>query len=130
MTKPHFTHAIVVACMLLAFAGSAAAGILKCTDKAGAVTFTDVPCNADADAAHVSIAIDAAPVKTRVLPLAGNVSAAEEARVTARANKPAANRGMALDVATLKAARASMVSMDQASALVRQQALGRPKNYL
>lgn len=128
MTQHHFAPAIFVACVLLAFAGSANASIVKCIDKVGAVTFTDVPCNTDADAAHASGTTETVPsaaVGINVLPRAENFDAAKEARATARANKPAANRGLSLDVETLKAAKAAMMSADRASALVRQQASAR-----
>ncbi len=131
MTQHHFAPAIFVACVLMAFAGSANAGIVKCIDKAGAVTFTDVPCNINSNTVNVSGVIETAPSATgvavgiKVLPQAGNFAAAEEVRATAWANKPAANRGLSLDVETLKAAKAAMMSADRASALVRQQTLAR-----
>jgi O-succinylbenzoate synthase len=125
MNQHQFAPAVFVACVLMAFAGSAAAGIVKCVDNTGAVTFTDVPCNTDPDAAHAADAIQAAPAPAGIKPSlrTGNFAAAEEARVAAWANKPAANRSLARDVATLKAAKAAMISSDSAAALVRQQAL-------
>jgi hypothetical protein len=123
-----FAATIFAACVLTASAGLAQADIVQCIDAEGVETFTDRPCEADADTARAFAPTKTSAVKATVSRRAVQVSAAEKARATTWTNKPATNRGIARDVATMEAARLSMASMDQASALLRQQALLQPKD--
>lgn len=108
---------------LLAFSGTAQAGIVQCIDAKGSVTFTDVPCKADSDTVPSFGMIEASP------PVPGNSMqtsrfvAADQARATASTKRHTTKRRLPLDVATLKAARIAMQSIDHASALIRQQAM-------
>lgn len=113
---------LLFACALLAFSGTAQAAIVQCIDAKGSITFTDVPCKADADTVHSYGMREASPLVSGNSMQANHFAAAEQARATASTKRRTAKRRFPLDVATLKAARIAMQSIDHASALVRQQA--------
>ncbi|OGB26757.1 MAG: hypothetical protein A3I66_21610 [Burkholderiales bacterium RIFCSPLOWO2_02_FULL_57_36] len=113
---------MLLACALIAFTASAKAEIVQCVDEAGLITFTDVPCNADAISVRMPGSIKGSRAGAGDSPQAKRFAAAEQARAAASAGKAANNRRVALDVATSSAARASLLAIDQASTLQRQQA--------
>lgn len=122
-TQHRFSRMILLACAFIAVTGSAKADIVRCIDGEGMVLITDTPCNADATTVRAPSVAKATRTGGKGSPEANRFAAAEQARAAAWANKPAASRKFALDVATLKAAKISMVSIDQASTLERQEAL-------
>jgi hypothetical protein len=121
MTHHYFTHTIFLGWILVVFAGFARADTVQCVDETGTVTYTDVPCENGADAARASALTDSSPVRAKVSSPAGTFTAVGEARESAWVKKPASNRKLAPDVATVKAARSSMLLMDRAASLLRQQ---------
>lgn len=123
MTQHRLAHTIVFAWVLIAFAGSAKADIAQCIDEKGLTTFTDTPCDTDVAAPRVSALINTPAIKTKVSLQIRKFAAAEKARVAAWANKRPLGRRLPVDVATLEAGKVSLVAMDHASALLRQQAL-------
>ena len=118
-----FSRTILLACAFIAVTGFAKADIVRCIDADGMVLITDAPCNADANTVQAPASAKATRSGGKGSPEAKRFAAAEQARTVAWANKPATGRRIALDVATLKAAKVTMVSNDQASTLVRQEAL-------
>lgn len=122
MTQRLPTPTIFIACTMMAFSACADAAVVQCLDLAGVTTFTDAPCKVAEDAARAASAIPNARAKTVTLKTAISVTA-ENARASAWASKREPHRGLASDVATMKAARASMVSMDEATAVARRQSL-------
>lgn len=126
MIKHHTVPTVLFAFLLVASAGSAQADIMQCVDAKGQVTFTDVACGTDADAdADASGALAPKEVKPTIISPSSQkkrLMAAEKARSVAWAKKRPASRALALDVATMSAARAVMTTMDHASDLARQQA--------
>ena len=119
--------AVFIAFVLLADAGAAwaGAGIVQCVDAAGSFTFTDAACTSAADAERAS-----GPAQT----VSDNIDApssietpraAKKAHVAKREGAGMRNRRFALDTSTVRAAKVSLVAMDEVSALKRQQALAR-----
>lgn len=121
MARHTFTYAVFFSCLLVAFANFANADIVQCIDDAGAVTFTDVPCKKSADVVRVSA--DSSSVSGGAALLARSATAAGKIHPSGSVKKPARKRGLALDVATMKAARSSMLLRDQESYLLREQKL-------
>ena len=122
MTSHSFRNAfIATAAASFLFAGAAQAEIVKCIDQSGHVTLTDMPCPADAMTAQSSAApapqLGYTTVSTHV------IAPPSELRRDTWARKAGPDRSKTQDVATLKAARSTMLLMDQASSLMRQQRL-------
>ena len=133
MNRHSALRALYLACMLAVSAGAAHADIVKCVDQTGSVTLTDVPCEngiviartepvtADTENALATAAVESvdvasvlAPAISRIAP-ARAIAAAANSREPARVKRPALTRPFSLDAAMLKAARSSMVMMDEAS---------------
>jgi hypothetical protein len=110
--------AILVTCLLMLFADTARADIVKCTNSAGAVTFRDVPCKAGEDAVRLGSPINPAPVKEKL-------SAPAYAHTPIKIDKVPPDHGLGTDVATLKAAKEMQGSLDRLSKLPRQQTFAR-----
>jgi hypothetical protein len=123
MTRHYLTYAIFLGCMLVAFTEFASADIVQCIDDTGAVTYTDVPCRNGADAARSSGLSTPSAFSANSAPPARIVAIADEPREAVAVMKRMQRRGLALDVATLQAARSSMLLTDQASSVLRQQKL-------
>lgn len=123
MTHKSFIQTIFLGCILVVFSGFARADIVQCVDEAGAVTYTDVLCQNDADVARASVLSKPFAAIARLSSPVDKFAEAEKAREAASAKKQAGNRRLAIDVATLKAARSSMLLMDQAASLTRQKKL-------
>jgi len=113
---------------LIGFSVSARAEVVQCIDDTGSITFTDLPCNADADAVPVAGPIRTPTATTKAGSQGANFAAAEQARMAAIAIKQKQKRGLAVDVATMETARLSLIAKDREAALARQQALAEPKN--
>lgn len=114
---------ILFTSLMLAFAAPASAEIVQCVASTGTVTFTDRACGADTISSAVTGWTETAPA-ANAAPLLhnGRFAAAEKARTLVWANKSAVARRLAVDVATMSAAKASMEALDIESALSRQQA--------
>lgn len=122
-TQHRFARAVLVASVFIAFAAPAKAELVRCVDEAGSVSITDVPCRSGVKAVPARAVPKASTGGGKGSPQAKRFAAAERARAIASANKPANSRRLALDVATLKAARVAMLSNDETSAMKRQEAL-------
>ena len=117
MNQPAHRRIIFLAGMLVACAAFAGNDVNKCITASGHVTLTDEACPADAATVKVinGAPDDDAPAATVVRTGAEHYAAARmptRYAALARATEPA--RGLALDVATLKAARANMHLFDAA----------------
>jgi hypothetical protein len=128
MTRHQLASTIFVAWVLIALPASVSAEIAQCSEQTGAGTFTDAPCKSQTVVKRVAYTIPASAARTKASPQQMNFDAAEKTRAAASANKRTPHRRLAVDVSTLKAAKVSLVSMDDASALVRQQALAEEKD--
>lgn len=126
MTRNYITRTIFVSCMLVVIAGFAKADIVQCVDDTGTITYTDVPCQIGDDVAQTSALANSSAISPKVSSRADIFVTAGAARKATWGNKSAINRTLALDVVTLKAARSSMLLMDQASSLSRKQKLAAP----
>lgn len=121
--SPHpVFHTLVAACLLSLTATSAMAEIVKCVNSAGAVTFRDVPCKAGEDAVRLFGPVNPGMRKEPAASLADKQPAAASGRATVKIERVPPNHGLGTDVATLKAAREILVSMDHLSKLSHQQA--------
>jgi hypothetical protein len=128
MTRHQLASTIFVAWVLIALPASVSAEIVQCSEQTGAVTFTDAPCKSQAVVQRVDDTIPTVAARTKASLQQTNFAAAEKTRAAASTNKRTPYRRLAVDVSTLKAAKVSLVSMDDASALVRQQALAEEKD--
>lgn len=103
---------------LAAFTLSAGADIVKCVDQIGRVTLTDAPCaEGIGSVLALGVAENAVPASS-ALPAAGLAPLAPQAQPDG-SRSPPVTRMLARDVDTLKAARASMQVLDEASATLR-----------
>ncbi len=127
MTSHQIIHSIVAACVLTVSTGLARADIVQCINDAGGVTYTDVACATQADADRATYPIDIPAARIAEIAPVSAFAAAEEARSASWAGKRLVKRGHTLDVTTLKAAKAQMISVDLMADLARQQALSRKK---
>lgn len=127
MTRKPLSRTILLACILAACAGFARADIVQCVDESGTVSYTDVPCQNDADVTRAPVLSKPTAVRIPLrIPLpsvSGRFATAEKARKAASAKKHASKRRLAIDVETLKGAKSSALLTDQASFLLRQQKL-------
>ena len=128
MIKRQLTRTVFAASLLIAFSMSARAEVVQCIDDTGAITFTDLPCNADANAVPVPDSIKTPTVATKAGSHGGDLAAAEQARTAALAIKQRQKRGLAIDAATMEAAKLSLIAKDREAALARQQAMDQPRN--
>jgi hypothetical protein len=128
MTRHQLASTIFVAWVLIALPASVSAEIAQCSEQTGAGTFTDAPCKSQTVVKRVAYTIPASAARIKASPQPMNFAAAEKTGTAASTNKQAFHRRLAVDVSTLKAAKVSLVSMDDASALVRQQALAEEKD--
>jgi hypothetical protein len=126
MKQPATTCATFLAGMVLA-CSAGASDINKCVTAAGTVTLTDAPCPSGADTVRVfagtpdNAAGNAlAPTQAVVTPERFTVGRLPPRYVVlARGTRPA--RGLALDVATLRAARLNLHLLDNAADVLRSQ---------
>jgi hypothetical protein len=122
-TRSH-TRRILAACLLLVLSDAVMGGeIVECINSQRMITFRDVPCRAGEDALHI-FAADGTPLdaKAKKVATSENQHAVNYAHPVIRIEKVAADHGLATDVATLKAAKEVLASMDRLSKLSHQQA--------
>jgi hypothetical protein len=119
--------AVFIASVLLAEAGAAwsDAGIVQCVDAAGSIMFTDAACNTAADAARASSVPQTVSDNIKISPASVNPRTTKKAPAAKREGESMQNRRSALDASTVRAAKVSLLAMDAASALIRQQVLAR-----
>lgn len=127
MKQPAATRAILFASIL--FAGTAyASDINKCVTPSGSVTLTDAPCPSGAETVKVistAAQLDEpnlAPTQAIVTPQRFTIGRLPP-RFTPMGIKMRPARAMALDVATLRAARANLHLLDNAAQSLRAQRL-------
>lgn len=123
MNATPILHAATVAFVLLASAAVARADIVQCTAAGGAISYTDAPCQTHAKTVHASSTSKTAAAAARHRSVTKGFAAAERARVAAWKVKRPVARQMSSDVAQLRTAKATTVSMDLERAALRQQAL-------
>lgn len=98
------------------------AEIIKCIDVTGAVTFRDVPCRAGEDAVRLPDSINFAPATGQASSRMEKHAVIQHPRAIIRIDKVPPDHGLGTDVATLKAAKEVLISMDHLSKLAHQQA--------
>ena len=119
MTRP--ATALFLASMLIASAAFAGTDINKCVSASGQVTLTDEVCPGDTQSVKVSNGVsDSDDGEVAVAPrIVNGVEHYKMAHLPARAGAPLRAtppaRGLALDVATLKNARAHLQLVDAAA---------------
>ena len=121
MSQHSHLPGIFATCFLMLFAETAMAEIVKCIDVKGAVTFRDVPCKAGEDAVRLHSPVNPASEKEKETSQLEKHSATPYPRATIRIDRMPPDHGLATDMATLKAARDALTSMDQVSKLTHQQ---------
>jgi len=128
MNRPAATRLLFLASMVCASAAFAGNDINKCVLPSGQMTLTDAECPAEAQTVKVGNGADGdetSPADTVVR--ASGTEHFKLPRMPLRSaalvrNTPPA-RGLSLDVATLKAARANMVLVDAHAQAMRSQRL-------
>ena len=122
MNQPATTCAIFLAGMVFT-CSALASDINKCVAPSGTVTLTDGPCPSGEETVKVFSGpseVAVAPTQAAVMPERFTVGRLPPRYVTlARSAKPA--RGLALDVATLRAARLNLHLLDNAADVLRSQ---------
>lgn len=122
MNSPALTRTLFLAGMVLASTAFAGADINKCVTPSGQVTLTDAVCPDGTETIKVISGPDsgaAAPASSGERYTVARIPARHAALM--RSTQPA--RGLALDVATLKMARAQLQVFDTASQALRSQRL-------
>lgn len=126
MTKRTRSSALYIAsCLLFLAAGSANAEVIRCSDNAGSITYTDVPCVAGSQTGSQKAQVPSVmPISTagKSFPGQESLAAAEKARSVAALINISNGRVYSLDERMVRGAKASSDTMDVASELVRQQA--------
>ena len=120
MNSPAITRTLFLAGMVFASAAFAGADINKCITPSGHVTLTDLACPDGSETVKVAAGADEAA------PASGPARFSVErmpARPAAPMHTAQPARGLSLDVATLKAARANMQLFDSAAHTLRAQRL-------
>ena len=118
MTPSHITQTIFFSCMVFAFAGLARADNAQCGEGKGKAVHTQASCQSGDDIMRTPALADS----SAIIPKA-SLRSDRKAREVAWVQDSGSNTTIGLDVRTVKAARSSMLSMDQASSLLRQQEL-------
>ena len=109
----------IAAAAILIAAATVNAQVVQCVGADAVTTFTDAPCQGDADSGRIALASRSASDGSEVPPSARSL--AEAARVrSARERLP--GRSLSGDVAMLKVAHAMSASNDAASNGARKQA--------
>lgn len=125
MNSPATTRAIFLAGMVFASTAFAGGDINKCVDASGHVTLTDETCPAGARTVKVipgqsDAGDELAAADDSAAAVSGRYSVNRmPARYFTPMKNPAPARGLALDVATLKAARQNMLMLDSAAHAMR-----------
>jgi len=128
MKQPAAAHALFLASMAFACSAFASNDVNKCVAPSGMVTLTDEPCPGGTQTVKVisgpaeSSDADIAPTQATVMPERFTVGRLPPRYVTlTKGSKP--QRGLALDVATLRAAKLNMHLLDNAAQVLRSQRL-------
>ncbi|HEY8101113.1 MAG TPA: DUF4124 domain-containing protein [Burkholderiaceae bacterium] len=118
----YIIHIIFATCLFMLFTETTmAAEIIKCIDAKGAVTFRDVPCKAGEDAVRLPGSINPVPENGQAMSQSEKHSAIRYPHAIIRIDKVPPDHGLSTDVATLKAARETLMSLDKVSKLMHQQ---------
>ena len=121
--SPHpVFHSLLATCFMTLCANAAMAEIVKFINSAGAVTFWDVPCKAGEDAVRLFGPVNPGMVKIQANSPSGIRPASVYAHAPVKIENVPPDHGLGTDVATLKAAREMLASMDRLSKLSHQQA--------
>lgn len=129
MNSQAITRTVFLASMVFATAAFAGTDVNKCIAPGGQVTITDEVCPDGADTvklvAGMSDDSDAAPAQTQTQAQSPSIErySTRFAPRQPKLARTAPARGLALDVATLKAARANLQVFDSASQALRSQRL-------
>lgn len=118
MTPSYITQTIFFSSLVFVFAGLARADNAQCGEGKGKAVYIQAPCQSGDDIARNSALTDSSAISPKV-----SSRSDRKAREVAWVNDNGSNSTIGLDVRTVKAARSSMLSMDQASSLLRQQEL-------
>lgn len=128
MNKTATTRALILAGMLCACNAFASNDVNKCVAPSGTVTLTDEPCPGGTQTVKVisgpseTTETDIAPTQATVVPERFTVGRLPP-RYVALAKSAKPQRGLALDVATLRAAKLNMHLLDNAAQVLRSQRL-------
>ncbi len=113
------TCAVLLSSLVFASSANAGSEINKCIAPSGAVTLTDEPCPANTHGVKVVSApadagsgTDAPTAGPRTISVERYASAPMPVRFAPPMRSPAPARGMSLDAATLKAAKANLTLFD------------------
>jgi hypothetical protein len=121
MTHHILSQAALLICLSLANGAQAAGEIVKCTNETGSTTYTNLPCERDADAARGLASNNSAAIKEETRPPARIYGASWETREGNAVKLRIGKHKTPLDTDTVKEARSSTLLMDKASAYLRQQ---------
>ncbi|OGB25303.1 MAG: hypothetical protein A3I66_04410 [Burkholderiales bacterium RIFCSPLOWO2_02_FULL_57_36] len=122
MTYHTFSRTILISCMLVVFSGLARAEVTRCVDNTGKLSYTTGLCKEAGDAVPASTARKPSAVKSGASS-AKKIGATKNSRETAWAKTPANIRKRSLDAATAKAAKSSILLIDEERFLLHQQKL-------
>jgi hypothetical protein len=123
MNNSHFLQKILFACLMVVCGGQVKAETVKCVDDSGSVTYTNLPCQSDADAARGISLNSSNEVKERPMVPVRVFALGWEAREGAAVKLRIAKRRVSLDVNTVKAAKFSTMEMDKATPVLQQRNL-------
>ena len=126
MNRQATTRAIFLAGMVFASSAFAAGNdIQKCVTESGHVTLTDEVCPSGSRTVKIISAAETSQVVASASATVATERYAMAARIPARYLPPmkstAPARGLSLDIATLRTARANMQMVDNATQSLRQQ---------
>lgn len=123
MTNLYLPRTILLACLLVTISAESRAEVVKCVDAGGSVTYTNLPCESDADAARGLSMNGAAVIKEGAVLSAKGFAVSWEVREGAAVKLRVGKQKTSLDMDTLKAARSSTQTMDNASSYLQQKNL-------
>jgi len=113
MIRHYFSPAKILGCVLLIAVGFAKADITQCIDETGVVLYTDGSCNDKADVVQITPAANAPEVEAKNATSSENFTDSVAITEGVWARNRANTRKVAVDVETMKAARSTMLAMDQ-----------------
>jgi hypothetical protein len=114
MNRHNLTAVTFLACMSLLFIGLASADVARCVDEDGSVTYTNLPCVMGSHDTANYPDDSTLPVESGIVS-APDIADADSNHQSAWVKFPARTRSVMLDAETIKAAKSSMLAMDQAS---------------
>lgn len=122
MIHHHFGKTILLGCVLLACAGFATADIGQC-NKDGKPVYKNVRCNNAVKIERPSASKKHTSIRAKVSSTNTTVAASSKAHQAAWKKKATSERRFPLDVATAKAARTSMLLIEESWSYLREQKL-------